>query len=263
MIRAALLLSLVVGAAGCSCEPGSPPVRTVFASDGGVALDGFGFRPDCAPLEVDTLVVGPGPGCATLEVTGRGDATCLSIRCTPVRVTRLGELPVSVRLSTRCGEQLEPGASCDSFATQWALHSSADCNSCSATFASRAVDHYDIEFWTGEVDGSIELLLQSEGRSFVVEACAVELSPAMREYDEACRASCDLWRTCFGTERIEPREDCHQRCTAWALNPASEECLQVAAAHWRCQTALECDELMAPGDPCPELTRLEELECRR
>jgi hypothetical protein len=259
-MRAHLLAVLLL--TGCSC---GRAYTTAVAGDGGAEA----FDPEGVPTRcfegAHTIVVGPEPGCASLEVTGVEDYECPSVhsdegwRGTPLRIVRRGELLVRLTVLPRCSgcaDSEDPdapqvirmlGATDDGLAPL--------CESCGIGTIHRVGDEVvgygrtntELGFATLEFGDTSELLLVGPETVFDVQACAVETTAEMQRFIDACQPYCAA---------CSPRVSlCQLTCLdAAVLEP--ETCLEARTALASCLTNLGCE---APCDT--ERVRVE-YECR-
>jgi hypothetical protein len=229
-----------------------------------------GAEPDGVPERcfgvANTLLVGPGPGCATLLlVEHRADPLVCEgatrLLGAPLRIVRRGDLPARVEIEV-AASSLFLGAVDETPRAPLGLYRVADAShpECcdpggDATRGDPSPSLTDVV-----LDESVELIAVLGDGEAVVRACAVERTEARTAFTDACRASCAPRVACGWAETVA---QCVRGCEVTAARDG-EGCLGLRRALLECEAPWlsECPRLdMEPASPCLDLRSRLVFEC--
>ncbi len=238
---------------------------------GGVWLDEDGFQVTLADPSVElgslprrcfdgahTIVVGPGPGCATLDIAASvvdpppicaGPPPQVG---SPVRVASRGGLPVIVEVHQADGfHALGEPAGAGVFVTSGPR---GEC--CPDAWPLGTAGTVRIPFAENASDGTLEMIVSTWNEVARVRACALELTAGRARYRDACAAACEEDRACGW---IVDAAECLRECEAELALP--EPCLEARMDLRACAVDAASCTRVAEREACPtEVVRLE-YEC--
>lgn len=284
-MRRVAMIAMLMWLSGCQC--GRAHERVVAAApamwDGGVDLELESIPERCFG-DTHTLVVGPWPGCAEIELTGDGPMECHlgfadePIRGTPIRIVRRGELLVRLKVLPRCVDRREgcvaegrydegvfrTVASSDEVFTE----NCGDCESAifrpGSDVVAAGTTNTDLGFATNELDDMVELILAGAQVGYTVQACAVELDALQRAHRDACVDACVRFDECHEY----PVAYCRALCDDITVIE-SAPCLEARIAAHACLAEHGCGhrirpELSTREEPlvCEDALVRVEYECR-
>ena len=211
-----------------------------------------------------TLVVGPEPGCATLELDTFDDfgfVTCDDDGTSyhPLRVVHRGELPVLLRFTL--------GATGVTERQPIVLPASTSSEPRCCGVDERPLDLLDpdageyLPFAAWAIDGVAELRVARAIGTLLFEACTMEDSPARRDFRERCSAACDVDVECGFADDART---CEAACDAEAVRE-NEACLLARLDGMECELELleRCSEPLLDRihSSCEDAHTRELFEC--
>lgn len=227
---------VLVALASCSVCTSGLLGCTGFATveaDPDSPLDAPTVEPRCYD-DAHTMIVGPGPGCASLTLRVEddfGQLSCDDVPYTPLRVIRRGALPVRLR-QTMGNNESHPDYS------RVVPASTATTETCCELVARPEADRSatraeSLPFEEWVVDDTVELRVVYLGTlgDITFEACAIEDTEARRSFRDRCYGACETDVECGFAGELE---ECRRRCNAETARE-NEACLQARVAGIACE----------------------------